>query len=143
MQLPVGHVPVGGDAPLRMLDTMAQGKSSGTYGVGGLPPRVLKARGNGASKAMGALIVLLPTFNVSIVNTCWANASNASDKMVNKAPRAAKVLSGEVIPSSQVNYSCTHKPFVLHSGLGLPLEGGNLFHRLWFRVPVTATRSAA
>ena len=105
MQLPVGHVPVGGDAPLRMLDTMAPGKSSGTYGVGGLPPRVFKARGSGASKAMGALVVLLPTFNVSIVNTCWANASNASDKMVNKAPRAAKVLSGEVIPSSQVNYS--------------------------------------
>ena len=112
-------------------------------------------------------VVLLPTFNVSIGNTCWANASNASDKMVNKAPRAAKVLNGESQSESAGQVQCTHKPFVLHSSLGLPheslaappkvsksskglagplappSEGENLFHKLWFRVPVTATRSAA
>ena len=57
-----------------------------------------------------------------IVTTCCANASNASDKMVNKAPRAAKLLGGDVRLSPQVSHSVlTSLSFSIAAG-GFPMS---------------------
>ena len=57
------------------------------------------------SEALAASEVLSPRFTVSIVNTCWANASNVSDNTVSKASQAAKLLGEGVGLSPKVSYS--------------------------------------